>query len=401
MKKLTLSIFALAAALAWAGCSKIDDYKEFTTGKIRKYAGKVDSLKLFPGKDRLVLSWLLIADPNVNKVIVKWGDADSVTVPVARTNKPDSIAHEFSPLPEGPYNFTVITTNSFGERSVPVYISGKTYGQNYTNTLLNRPLDDAYLAESGHANLKWGAPEETCIGVNITWTKNDGSKGNRYVKGATADVVLEDYKPGSAFTYQTLFKPEPLAIDTFYAASVTTVLKREWVTSKYLKNYRLPFAIGTWDGSRWGIPAHWNVSASAKTRGGGFGGFDNLNGAATFGFEKWEGETAIKNGKAWQTVTLPAGTYELALHLGNGEWWLGTRGNEPRYLAAATGNALPDYNAMNTALAYKSFVDQTRASIRFTSDGVNPVSLGFVMNWEVWDAQFFRAQEIILYKIPQ
>lgn len=401
MKKLMLSILSLAAVLAWGGCSKIDDYREFAAGRMHKYAGKVDSLKLFPGNGRVVLSWLLIADPNVNKVTIKFNGTDSVTVPVTRSQHQDSITYEFSPLPEATHNYTVITTNTFGERSVPVYVSGKSYGENYTKALLNRPLEDAWLAENGNATLKWGAREETCLGVKISWTKNNGSKAERYLAEATPEIVLEDYKPGTPFTYRTLFKPEPLAVDTFYAAPVSMLLKREVVTHKYLKNFRRPFAIGEWDGERWGTPAYWNVTASAKTRGGLYGGFDNLGGAATFGFEKWEGETAINNGKASQTVTLPAGTYEVVLNLGEGEWYLGTRGNDVRYLAAATGNALPDYNAMGNALVYKNFSGLTRSSIRFTVDGTSPVTIGFVMNWVSWEAQFFRAQEIILNHIPK
>lgn len=401
MKKLMLTILTLAAAVAWGGCSKMDDYREFAAGKVKKYAGRVDSLRLYPGDGRLVMSWLHIADPNVNRVTISWNAADSVVVPVKRTDNPDSLAYEFKPLPEGVYSFTVVTTNSFGERSVPVFISGKSYGENYKGTLLNRPLEDAWLPESGNAVLKWGAKEETCIGVKIAYTKNDGSPAEGYLEDAAAEIVLNDYKPGTPFTYRTLFKPEPLSIDTFYAAPISMKMKREVITHQHLKNYRRPFAIGEWDGERWGTPADWDVSASAKTRSGGkYGGYDNLGGAATFGFEKWDNEPAIHNGKVWQTATLPAGTYEVVLNLGAGEWYLGTLGSDARYLAVAAGASLPDHDGMGTALAHREFSGQSRPSVRFTLDAPQQVAIGMVMNWTSAGAQYFRAQEVILQRIP-
>ncbi|MGE7777547.1 DUF4998 domain-containing protein [Chitinophaga sp. NPDC101104] len=404
MQKHSLIITAVAFMMAAAACTKSDKYMDYVDGIDRSYAGKVDSLRLSSGDRRIQLSWIHFADPTVENVVIYYSNSakkDSVVLPVKRSSHPDTLSYLFPQLQEGMYNFTIYTTNMHGRRSIPVNVSGRAYGDQYRSTLLNRPVSDAEWRDDGSAYITFGTEEETAAGVELTYTKTDGKTAILKSPRGKSTIVLPEYKPGTPFAFRTMFRPDTSCIDTFYAAKETLLLKREFITPLHLKNYKRPFAIGTWDGSRWGTPADWNVNAAAKTRNGGFGGFDNLAEAATFGFEKWDGEPVISNGKAWQTITLPAGKYELRVNLGAGEWYLGTLGGDARYMAVATGNSLPDYDKMSTALAYKNFSGENDRSLQFTLAQPTTLSVGFVMNWQSWGAQYFRMENLHIIHYPQ
>lgn len=156
------------------------------------------------------------------------------------------------------------------------------------------------------------------------------------------------------------------------------------VTSKYLKNYKAPFtstgkfingtsrfkqlATGT-STSPWvqensvvanGITTEYHVDANK----------DNDLTLST----KWDGfASEVKNLKLYQTVTLPAGAYELTATTDRpSEWQPGSN-----YLVAAVGQGLPDYaDCPSSALAY----GRCDKVLRFILSEESAVSLGLLSN---------------------
>ncbi|RYY37908.1 MAG: hypothetical protein EOP46_00965, partial [Sphingobacteriaceae bacterium] len=57
-KKILLSVLA-AALLVVSACKKMDDYLKYTGGKEILYTGKVDSVRILSGKNRVVITGLL------------------------------------------------------------------------------------------------------------------------------------------------------------------------------------------------------------------------------------------------------------------------------------------------------------------------------------------------------
>src|SRR5690606_5927560 len=109
--------------------------------------------------------------------------------------------------------------------------------------------------------------------------------------------------------YSTMFKPDSLAIDTFYS-SYNSCVPLESVTTVYLNNYRVPFVtLDDWDGSRWGIVADWTVSESVKIQSCKdvecYGRWDGhkLARGSTMSVQKSGSEPAVPNGKIFQTST--------------------------------------------------------------------------------------------------
>jgi hypothetical protein len=74
--------FLLAAGLVTStllSCTKWDDYKKYTADGEIIYAGKLDSVKVLSGKNRVRVVGKLNADPKISSVKIFWNqNADSL-----------------------------------------------------------------------------------------------------------------------------------------------------------------------------------------------------------------------------------------------------------------------------------------------------------------------------------
>lgn len=204
-------------------CSKMDDYKrDFTNNKELVYAGKADSLKLHSGKNRLMLSWLLTADPSITKAKIYWNNrVDSAELIINRSSQVDTINYLLNNLDEGMYSFEVFTFDDLNNRSVAAYVNGRVYGANYESTLLNRELNKAQLHPNGSMEIHWSSVEQHSVGVEVIYTNQQGVPSFQILAPDQEVSVLNSYKKGSTFKYRTLFLPDTLALDTFYSAYKT------------------------------------------------------------------------------------------------------------------------------------------------------------------------------------
>src|SRR5690606_15689496 len=101
---LSLCVFTMMA------CSKMDDYRKYTDEKEIVYSGKADSLVVYPGKNRLMLSWVLVSDPKISRARVYWRNkADSVEVPITTGPGVAAVKVVLENMEEGCYSFEVVT----------------------------------------------------------------------------------------------------------------------------------------------------------------------------------------------------------------------------------------------------------------------------------------------------
>jgi hypothetical protein len=161
------------------------------------------------------------------------------------------------------------------------------------------------------------------------------------------------------------------------------------VPDNFFKNAQWPFEKAEWDGNRWGNLLNWTTNAAMRTR-DGRGGYDGgwegpANDKKSLGFERWgAGETPIVNGKLYQTFDLPGGLYKFTMSLGGENPIISNNGSDPRYIAAAVGETLPDIENLSSALASTSFAGLGNAastSIEFFLSGPKKVSVGFVVSF--------------------
>ncbi len=93
----------------------------------------------------------------------------------------------------------------------------------------------------------------------------------------------------------------------------------------------------------------------------------------------WDGFGTLKDHKAYQTVTLPAGNYTFTAEYH--ETWEGQCGNS--YLVVDEGAGLPNTADISGALAYTKMIDKektTTNTVRFNLNEESEVSLGLLVN---------------------
>ncbi|HUP11971.1 MAG TPA: DUF4998 domain-containing protein [Niastella sp.] len=199
-------------------CSKWDDYKKYTVGGETIYPGTLDSLKVLSGKGRVRVSGLLNADPTVSVVKIFWNtNKDSLVYEIKRSVTGNRFEQTIT-LPESVTTFTVYTYDLEGNRSVPVYVVGKSFGDTYRRSLTNRYITSVtYTAAKDSTTINWDAAAATALTTEVLYPQNPS--GN-IVK---LDVPVKDVKTAltgfdfqkAKFSYRTFYRPDSTCIDTF------------------------------------------------------------------------------------------------------------------------------------------------------------------------------------------
>ncbi|MEC3878964.1 DUF4998 domain-containing protein [Parapedobacter sp. 10938] len=231
MKKYNYSLPYLLVLLAtFIGCQKQDaTYREFIEGGEITYVGKADSIKAFPGKNRLKLQWLLIADPNVSNVRVLWNNnQDVLEVPVNKTSEIDTVSIIIPDLNEGSYLFNVFTYDMDGNSSIRVSVDGQVYGDTYIASLLNRTVETGFFDDK-KLSIVWYPADDEEIGTELEYTDEDNVTHTIMVSPNTDTLALpHDFQLGTAVRYRSLYSPDSLSIDTFYTTEYTRIDPNIW-----------------------------------------------------------------------------------------------------------------------------------------------------------------------------
>ncbi|AXY73952.1 hypothetical protein D3H65_08130 [Paraflavitalea soli] len=226
-KKVTASLLIIAAALSWASCTREDDWKKYVPEKPRIYPGTATNPVPAPGKNRIKLTWQLVSDPTITQAKVFWNNGnDSAGIAVARTQGVDTVSIIIDKLQETSYTFDIFTYDKEGNKSVPVYASGRVYGSKYEASLLNRPVMNVnYMADAKILVIAWGTADTVHTGTKLWYTNESGSAQELTVDANTYSTIIP-WKVGTKIYYQSSYKPVDRAIDTF------TVLKKDSITVK-------------------------------------------------------------------------------------------------------------------------------------------------------------------------
>ncbi|MBT1685605.1 DUF4998 domain-containing protein [Dawidia soli] len=378
MKNLKGILIVAMMVAAVVACTDMDDYLKYTGGKELIYTGRVDSVHARAGNNRVVITGLLIADPKIVKLKIYWNiRQDSLILDIERSAGVDSLSIPIA-LPEGRYNFELITYDAAGNSSVTVFAGGSSYGVNYQESLINRPLRAVEVMSDTEVRVRMYTSDETALFTEIRYMGADDVERVVRVKGDMDSVALLDYKRSTKFSYQTYYKPEKLAIDTFKAA--IEYIGATNITRAYFKNPGKPFKRGDSGNQKWGTPKDWLFNPAATNQNGGQGGGWSWDEGGVIHFETqdWSG-AGVDNGKVWQTFILPAGTYTMSFETGN-------CGGSPFdvYEIIAEGSELPDINNIGTPLAlfHATNVDDLRGThdLTFTLEEAKPVAIGWVIS---------------------
>jgi len=390
MKSIQSIIFALLATVLFSSCTKWDDFKKYVEEGEILYTSKMDSVKIFSGKERVMLTGLLKSDPKLDRVAIYWDNGgDSVIYNYTKQNPGvDSFSRTF-PVKEGVKSFKVITYDADNNKSVNVFAVGTSYGTNFRKRMSDRPITSVSYSAAG---------------TTINWDQMDLNAGPQYTEieytvGSETKTIITPISAASTviaavsvvppLKFRTIFKPDVTCIDTFSTGfSLHNVIAD--VTGLYLSNVGPGFQRATFDG-RWGtLAAPWVTNAGAKNKGGVQGGYTSdsrWNVSGQICWETW-GNTPVNDGKIYQATAspLPAGSYTVRF-----QYYSEIQSNSTVHCIAAAGTGIPSLPNLSSALGYTALynsipvgstgpsLDEIR-SFTFTVDSPKVVSIGFLGN---------------------
>ncbi|MDR1222410.1 MAG: discoidin domain-containing protein, partial [Tannerella sp.] len=191
---------------------KMNDLHEgyMTDGEII-YAAKVDSARVYPGKNRAILD-VGISSQRIETLRIYWNDsADSADIAI--NNQVGVFSKPLANMEEKDHIFYLVGLDRFGNRSLPFEASGTVYGDRFQNSLSNRTIQ-TIAAEDGVLSIGWGGSPDNAVYCELIYTDKQEQERTLFVPASENSTSIADWSAG--LRYRTSFLPDPAAIDTFY-----------------------------------------------------------------------------------------------------------------------------------------------------------------------------------------
>ena len=312
------------------------------------YLTKMDSVVLYPGKNRIQISGYLANAYNVNTVLVYWNNrADSMIVDYSMTKNMDSLNLVIPNLVEKSYIFDIYTFNNEGNRSIKVSVAGTAYGDIYRERLFPR-TNNGFDFDGKQLKTLWLTADALERGTQIRYMTESSGIKTIFLSPDSSRIALPDRKNGTPFSFRSVYVPEKASIDTFLTAWTTLpvaydakVNKTEWKIAGFsteepaegapngLVTAAIDDKLNTfwhtqWDGGNPGYP-HWFIVDMGKEvtissievfrRQGNDGGqtkhqfFYSNNGTDWIDFGTFPMDASVNSGQKFRSTTTPTARF--------------------------------------------------------------------------------------------
>lgn len=223
-----IGLIACILLTGGACTGQLDTIQEYLDAGEIIYAAKMDSIEIRPGYNRVEVAGLLKYGMDTERCVIRWlPDNDSLAVPVQRVNPVDTFRVFIEDLPEGTYQFEIVTYNKSGYRSIATNKGCKTYGERYAGSLRARSLLSAEVKGENLA-LNFSSEMAEALETKIFYPDSAGEEQAMQVPRGINQVDITDWKPRGAYEVKTYYIPEANAVDTF-SVSVTGVFPEKIV----------------------------------------------------------------------------------------------------------------------------------------------------------------------------
>lgn len=235
MKRISFYKFLLLIIIV-AGVYSCKDMMDFHQEYIKNgeivYLTKMDSVVLYPGKNRIQISGYLTSAYNVDKVMVYWNNrTDSLVFDYSMAEDLDSLNLVIPNLEEKSYIFDIYTFNALGNRSIKVPIAGIAYGDLYREKLIPR-INNGFDFDGNQLKALWLTADALERGTEIRYTTVTSGIATIFLSPDSSQIALPDRKIGTPFSFRSVYIPEKAAIDTFLTAWTTIPVTGEYKVNK-------------------------------------------------------------------------------------------------------------------------------------------------------------------------
>ena len=194
-------------------------YEEYIVPGGLSYPAKALDAAAYPGKERIEISWKNGVDPKVVKASISWNnETDRKEIDIQPGA--DVIRRIIEPLDENTYSFMIRTYDADGNVSIPVEVIGDVYGEVYESSLVNRILKEKLFDGSQGLTLEWFEASKTETGINLSYTDINGVPQTIFIDKLEMSTFIADFDVVEPLFYNTVYRPDSLAIDDFQAPTI-------------------------------------------------------------------------------------------------------------------------------------------------------------------------------------
>ena len=174
----------------------------------RVYPGMADSVEYSAGNERVQFSWMLNADPRIDRSVFYWNDGkDSAVISTNRTHAGILADTAILNVKEGTYTFSLVTKDDKNSKSLSVERTVQVYGPTYISRLNNR--GQSWSFDDGTLTVSWAAVESALIQYStVYYTDRSNQAKSIRVEIADTQTVIEDVREGDSFSISTTYLPD-------------------------------------------------------------------------------------------------------------------------------------------------------------------------------------------------
>lgn len=211
-KTITSYLIMLILMISCKGMN--DNIEEYLARGETNYIGKLDSITVVGGRERIRMRWKINDDPRIENLAVFWNDRQSSEIyTIDRALIIDGyISHTFQ-IPEGYYTFETYHTGR-GYRSIRELAYGASYGEEYRASLKARRIKDL-VAYPDRVEIEWRLPSDGEQRSIIQYENSAGQLAQAEIPSNENQTLIADYKLGGELKIITYYHPEPQALDEF------------------------------------------------------------------------------------------------------------------------------------------------------------------------------------------
>jgi hypothetical protein len=208
------------------GCDDINSlHQKYLDKGEEYYIGMIDSVKIFPGKERAQFEWQINADPRITGAFISWnGNEGSTIIPLVREHSGIQTVNAEITIPEGIYTFTFANVDADGNKSKSVELPAVLiYGLKYARNLQNRPVYSSAF-QKNVLTINWSLLHNaqalyTTVRYLDYSDAEHPSLDSIEVANTVSQTQIPNVRPGDVFSVKTAYLPEK-GIDTIYAPPI-------------------------------------------------------------------------------------------------------------------------------------------------------------------------------------
>ena len=213
MKKILRYLTGIVSVICLLSCDDNNSlHQKYIDQGETIYVGKVDSVKVFPGNNRVKCTWELKTDPRIVKTEIAWSDDAFVAVPVNRSTSGVLQMETVIDIPEGIYQLRFLNRNNEGDRSLAVEQTVEVYGERYVNALRNRTVLAIATSDSTECEVSWSIAENTAVYTSVRYVDfsvpDTPVEREIRVENNEMKTQLVGAEPNKSFSVTTFHKPE-------------------------------------------------------------------------------------------------------------------------------------------------------------------------------------------------